>query len=105
MSDQGENIVVIDTRKEATNFTHTLSGVTAAIYRLCEEPVSKNRLVSKLVDLELPSDDVSVSEAIETLVNNKLLLSLSNCYLALALKGQTPPLPDAKDYPAGYLKF
>jgi magnesium-protoporphyrin IX monomethyl ester (oxidative) cyclase len=105
MSDQGENIVVIDTRKVATNFTHQLSGITAAIYRICEEPVSKSRLLSKLAERVPVINDTNVNEALAMLVDNKLLLSLSNCYLALALKGQTPSLPEDKDYPAGYLNF
>jgi len=103
MSDQGENIVVIDTRKVATSFTHKISGLAAAIYRLCEEPISRSRLASKLKELALPCDETKVDNALETLINSKLLLSLSHCYLALALKGQAPALPDVKDYPAGYL--
>jgi hypothetical protein len=105
MSDQGENIVVIDTRKVATNVTHQLSGLTACIYRLCEEPVSKSRLISKLAELALPNDDINVNKALAILIKNKLLLSLSHCYLALALKGKTPKLPDVKDYPSGYLNL
>jgi len=105
MSDQGENIVIIDTRKVATNFTHQISGLEAAIYRLCEEPISRSRLASKLKALALPSDDTKVNNALSTLVKNKLLLSLSHCYLALALKGQAPALPDVEDYPAGYLNL
>ncbi|NQZ21017.1 MAG: RiPP maturation radical SAM protein 1 [Colwellia sp.] len=105
MSDQDESIVVIDTRKVATSFTHQLTGLTAVIYRLCEEPVSKSRLVNKLIKLGLSSDKIEVNEALEILVKNKLLLSLSNCYLALALKGPAPALPETKDYPAGYLNF
>jgi len=92
-----------DTRKVATNFTHQISGLEAAIYRLCDEPISRSRLASKLNALALPSDDTKVNDALSTLVKNKLLLSLSHCYLALALKGKAPALPDVEDYPAGYL--
>jgi len=105
MSDQGENIVVIDTRKVATNFTHQLTGLTAAIYRLCEEPISKSRLVDKLIKLGLSSDEAKVNDALEILLKENLLLSLSNCYLALALKGPAPALPETKDYPSGHLSF
>jgi magnesium-protoporphyrin IX monomethyl ester (oxidative) cyclase len=105
MSDQGESIVIIDTRITATNFTHQLSGLSAAIYRLCEEPISKSRLISKLIELQQLSDDVTVEGSLEELVKSKLLLSLSNCYLALALKGQAPSLPDVRNYPAGYLNL
>jgi len=105
MSDQGESIVIIDTRKVATNFTHTLTGLTADIYRLCEEPISRSRLESKLKEFALTSDEINVNKALETLIKNKVLLALSNCYLALALKGKAPTLPSLSDYPAGYLKL
>jgi magnesium-protoporphyrin IX monomethyl ester (oxidative) cyclase len=105
MSDQGENIVIIDTRKVATNFTHTLSGTSAVIYRLCAEPISPSRLKSKLVEMEQQLEQSDLDGILAELVNNKLLLSLSNCYLALALVGKTPPLPEEKDYPAGYLNL
>jgi len=113
MSDQGENIVVIDTRKVATNFTHQLSGLNAKVYRLCGEPITKSRLVSKLKTEINTEEETEVNEFSEDalnnclafLVNNNLLLSLSHCYLALALAGKTPALPDFKDSPAGHLNL
>ena len=103
MSDKGESIVIIDTRAVATNFTHTLTGLAASIYRLCAEPVSKSRLLSKL---KLQDESIVASDVegiLAKLVGDNILLSLSNCYLALALVGETPALPDVSDYPAGYL--
>lgn len=103
MSDQGEKIVVIDTRKVATNFTHQLTGISANIYRLCQEPITKNRLLNKLEALETNYSHSEIDNSLSSLIDNKLLLSLSNCYLALALIGNTPALPNYKDRPAGHL--
>jgi len=104
MSDQGSQIVIIDTRAVATNFSHTLTGLKADIYRLCGEPIAKERLKTKLNNLLLePIDEVELDKTLEELVNNKLIIALSNCFLSLALVGSTPPLPEIKDYPAGYL--
>ncbi len=105
MSDQGENIVVIDTRKVATNITHQLSGLTADIYRLCAEPITFTRLKTKLNEITVNMCDDDIALCLEKLINDKLLLSMSHCYLALALKGNTPQLPSYKDRPAGYLNL
>jgi len=106
MSDQGSQIVIIDTRKIATNLTHQLAGLKASIYRLCGEPIAKSRLKDKLSnEMAEPMDNMKFDEALEYLVVNKLMIRLSHCYLSLALVGNTPPLPDVKDYPAGYLNL
>jgi ribosomal peptide maturation radical SAM protein 1 len=105
MSDQGENIVIIDTRKIATNFTHQLTGLNADVYRLCAEPITKNRIKAKLSQTENNVNDEEIEKCLTHLVDNKILLSLSHCYLSLALSGQTPALPDFKDSPAGYLNL
>ncbi|MCJ8319316.1 MAG: RiPP maturation radical SAM C-methyltransferase [Colwellia sp.] len=104
MSDQVSQIVIIDTRAVATNFTHTLTGIKADIYRLCGEPIAKGRLKDKLSNVQdRQIDDSRLDKALEELVNDKLIIALSNCFMSLALVGSTPPLPETKDYPAGYL--
>ena len=105
MSDQGEQIVIIDTRKIATNFSHTLTKLNAEVYRLCAEPITKNRIKAKLDKTKIKFTDEKLEECLTHLVNNKILLSLSNCYLSLALAGETPALPDFKDSPSGYLNL
>ncbi len=105
MSEQGEKIVIIDTRQVATSFTHQLTGLSATVYRLCAEPVTKIRLISKLNKLAEKITESDLEGVLKKLVADNILLSLSNCYLALALKGETPPLPDDKDYPSGHLNL
>ena len=105
MSDQADKIVIIDTRKVATSFTHVLTGITAEIYRLCQEPITKNRLISKLEQIKKTVNYITIEQALKSLIDDKLLLSLSNCYLSLALIGKTPALPDYKDRPAGHLNI
>ena len=113
MSEQTESIVIIDTRKIATCFTHTLKGVQAEIYRLCAEPITKNRLKSKLNQLTITeatseNDQISdelIDECLSALLDKKILISLSNCYLSLALVGETPALPTHENSPSGSLKF
>jgi magnesium-protoporphyrin IX monomethyl ester (oxidative) cyclase len=113
MSVQNEKIVIIDTRKVATSFTHILTGIQAEIYRFCAEPITKNRLKAKLSvlhDTEKTSlnsvvTDELINENLSELVNKNILLSLSNCYLSLALVGETPPLPDNVNSPSGSIEF
>ncbi|MDT0604516.1 RiPP maturation radical SAM C-methyltransferase [Thalassotalea castellviae] len=105
MSDQGDKLVIIDTRKVATNFTHQLTGMSADIYRLCQEPITKNRLLKKLEAKRKIESLEQIESNLTSLINDKLLLSLSNCYLSLALMGNTPALPDYKNRPAGHLNI
>jgi len=113
MSDQGDKIVIIDTRKIATSFSHELKGLSMHIYRFCTEPVSKSRLFSLLLAFKLTDErgclvdeqqlKKQIEECLHILTSNKILLPLSHCYLSLALEGNAPELPDVEDYPAGYL--
>jgi len=105
MSDQEEKIVIIDTRAIATDFTHELTGIAALVYRLCGEPITMARLQTKLFEINNSIDELVLAETLANLVADKLLLELSNCYMALALEGKTPPLPEEKDYPVGYLNL
>ncbi len=111
MYDETTHIRILDTREVATKLAHKLEGVTAQIYRLCVGPISKERLLEKLLELDekteadvtLPTSDID--GILQQLIDDKLVLHVSHCYLALALSGELPQLPDSVDYPSGYLSL
>ncbi len=105
MCDKDEQIVVVDTREVSTNSVHILSGLMANVYRLCDEPITFERLKSKVTAIDQEIDDDEINQCLTFLIENNLLLSMSNCYLTLALVGETPPMPDFKDRPAGVLNL
>lgn len=105
MSDQGENLLIIDTRAVATQTTHLLSGLAADIYRLCEEPITAARIKAKLLERGIESDAEQITKVLTELVNSKVMLHLSRCYLSLALTGKTQPMPNVAAKPTGSLKI
>jgi magnesium-protoporphyrin IX monomethyl ester (oxidative) cyclase len=105
MFDQGDHIKILDTRAVATKLSHELRGVAMDIHRICEKPVSRERVLKKL---QLANDGVLPEDAeavLDQLVADKLIIDISHSYINLALKGVLKPLPETKEYPGGYLSL
>ncbi|NQZ10672.1 MAG: RiPP maturation radical SAM protein 1 [Algicola sp.] len=103
MTDHDSLIRILDTRPVATKMMHELKDLKAAVYRLCLAPVSKERL---LINLNKPDATVTIEqldEQLNQLIDDKLMIFVSHCYLSLALLGSIPALPTVIDYPSGYL--
>ncbi len=105
MVDHSDLIRILDTREVATSMVHELTGLDAAIYRLCAEPVTKQRLLDKLLAANEQWQQSAVDDALTQLIDDKLLLFLSHCYLSLALAGNIVPLVPSHEYPSGYLSL
>lgn len=105
MVDHGDSIRIIDTRKVATKFSHNLSGLTAHIYRLCESPMASKHLLEKVNAEGGNATQSDIDPIVQQLIDDKILLNVSNCYLSLALTGNIDMLPASVDYPGGYLSL
>lgn len=105
MVDHGDNIVIFDSRDIATNFAHTLTGITAELYRLAAEPIPKERLIKKLNELSDNFVREDIEQAIQWLLDNKLMISLSKCLMALAFIGESPEMLENKDSPGGNINI
>lgn len=108
MVDQGEQIIIMDSREVATNFTHTLKGLTAQIYRLIAEPTPKERLINKLSELAQVGEKYSeteIEESLQFLLENKLIIHLSKCFMALAFIAESTEMLENKDSPSGNIDF
>ena len=101
MIDKQDSILVMDTREVATNISHVLKGITAEIYRFASEPIPNERLVAKIMDKTQEQDATVIHEQIEWLIDNKLMIQLSKCVMALAFLGNETDLPSNNDFPGG----
>ena len=81
MSDSLFGLMIFDTRPIAPSPRIILLGLKARIYRLASEPVPLNKIISALPDD--PEEDIR--RCLDELVSQKLMISLSNRYLALAV--------------------
>lgn len=107
MADHGEYIIIMDSRKVAVNYTHQLTGLKADIYRLIAEPTPKSRLVIKLTEMHQNSENSfsqqSIEEALQSLVDDRLIIHLSKCYMALAFGAESTEMLENKDSPGGFI--
>lgn len=109
MVDHGEQIIIMDTRKVATNFTHILTGLTATIYRMISEPTPKARLLVKLAEHYQAAEETfteegleeALEESIDFLIKNHLMIHLSKCYMSLAFVGESTEMLENQDAPSG----
>ncbi|MEM1322959.1 MAG: RiPP maturation radical SAM C-methyltransferase [Bacteroidota bacterium] len=98
------SIRILDSRFIATKRSHELTGMSAAIYLLCEKSATKEKLVkalSKQFNTALTWEDVEPK--VEQLMSDALMMKISGRYLALALRGAIPSLTPTFDFPGGHI--
>lgn len=103
MTDTGNKIILTDTRPIATRLLHTLTGLEAELYRMCAEPITPQRLLTKISQQESAIGQDSFNAIMKKLTDNHLVILLSNCYFALAYSQDSRAYLNIKDYPSGYL--
>ena len=81
MSDSLFGLMIFDTRPIAPSPRIILLGLKARIYRLASEPVPLNKIISALPD----DSEEDIRKCLDELVSQKLMIFLSNRYLALAV--------------------
>ena len=82
MTDYGDEIFIMDNRPCMTGPFHVLTGAAGRIYRLAWDPVTEEKLYAELPD-EYGREEIS--EAVQMLLDNKLMIFLTGRYLALAV--------------------
>jgi len=96
---------IIDTRPVAVTRTYSFHGLAAALYRACNEAISQKALLARIrteqKDERITWEDLEAH--LNVFIDNKLMLFLSDRYLALALDGNIPELPGIDEFPGGYL--
>jgi len=100
MSDDGSRFKVIDLRSCARRLTHTLAGVDYLVYKACATAEKEEKIFEFASGKEKFSID-DIRNSISRLIENKLLICIGRKYLALAINGMAPALPEIKDFPGG----
>ena len=105
MTDHGDRISFFDTRPVASSRRHEVSGLARRVYLACDQAQSKTGLLSALKsdDGEASPTWDDVAPIVADLCERRLMLHLSGKYLAIAVAGELPPIPQAYRFPGGYL--
>lgn len=103
MVDQGESLLIIDTRDCRDLRAQLLLGAERDVYRLCASPVREER-VAEALDGQYAAE--TVSAAVESLISKKLLVKASGRLLALAVETDMETLKkrDIRDFQRLYQK-
>lgn len=94
MVDSGDRIEITDTRPCKVKEKHILTGLNYWIYKSCDRSVSFEPLLKTLKN-NYPESLCwhEVKEAIDYLIEQKILLKLNNKFLSLAIREPSPHFP------------
>ncbi len=102
VEDDGKQSRIIDTRPCAVEKSYVLTGLHRLIYQRCREPRSRDGLPDYFkdnVDIGVSVNDIN--NAIDDMVERKLMLSLNGKLLSLALKEPQRPLMTKRNFLTG----
>jgi magnesium-protoporphyrin IX monomethyl ester (oxidative) cyclase len=100
MTADGSRIEILDTRPCATQRRVTLDGLVAEIHAACDPAIDARELRRRLGGGD-PARAAAVEAAVAELKALCLLLEVHGRYLALAVPGELPTLPDPTQFPGG----
>lgn len=104
MEDDGNRILIQDTRPCAVQPETVLEGMAAAVYRACDRACTREELIKALASPSgTPPNPAALQSVLAELKQNRLLLESGGRFLALAVTRQRPPLPLLEDYPGGIM--
>jgi ribosomal peptide maturation radical SAM protein 1 len=105
MTVEGGAVHVLDTRPCAVVRRVTLEGVDTDVYLACDPAVGQAELLKRVAR---PADAARTVEAVRAAIARlcelKLLLHVHGKYLALAVGGDLPIIPDPEEFPGGYFE-
>jgi len=105
MQEEGDQLVITDTRSCARQSKYLLTGLARAIYQACDQAQPPAGILKELQATYAKQLTWEVVEPfIQELVEQALLLPLHGRFFSLAVPGPLKPLPLMTDSPAGYLE-
>ena len=100
--DQGDCPRIVDTRPCAVEAEMILSGLAYKVYQVCDRHLSQTELLNALKrkhQLEVSWEEVE--PVVQELRDRRILLSIGDRYLSLAVREPIHPLMAERDYPSG----
>lgn len=92
-SDHGSHLEILDTRRVADQRRYRLSGISRELLLACDSPRSTEKLQQQF--------GPSTLEQLRQLERRKVVLELGGRWLALAVPGRVPRLPERDRFPGG----
>jgi ribosomal peptide maturation radical SAM protein 1 len=103
MSEQGEELQIIDTRPCAVQHLISLTGLHKKIYFLCDKALTPREIIKALSsNYEISTSWEEIQVSLDELQKLKILIKLSGRFLSLAVSDRMPDLCSVEDYPGGY---
>jgi magnesium-protoporphyrin IX monomethyl ester (oxidative) cyclase len=103
-SNLGGRVQIFDTRKCAIERIFYLEGLSAAVYLACDRALTKTELLDSLSkNHQMDREWEEVESVLKELKERKILLEISNRFLALAVNGEVPSLIQNEAFPGGYI--
>ena len=103
--DEGEQLTIRDTRPCRQAEEWHLQGLAYWVYQCCDRAVTRTELLRALQKHNLVVAWDEVQPIIEELQAQRILLSLNDRFLSLAVKTPTTPLKTASEAPAGHINL
>jgi magnesium-protoporphyrin IX monomethyl ester (oxidative) cyclase len=95
----GDELVIRDTRPLAVADCHRYNGLKREIYLAADGAPQKETLIQKFVENGAKAG--AIEEICQEFLDNKLALEIDGRFLGLAVRGPSPELPSAVEYPGG----
>ncbi len=98
LQDRGDSLEILDTRQCAPRRRHRLEGLSREIYLACDASQTPQSLAA-----QLGGERELLGRLLEELLADRLMAHQNGRYLALATRGQLPPLWQHSEFPGGSL--
>ena len=95
----GDELVIRDTRPLAVAYCHSYNGLKREIYLAADGAPQKETLIQKFAENGAKVGEIE--EICQEFLDNKLALEIDGRFLGLAVRGPSPELPSAVEYPGG----
>lgn len=99
VSENEGQLEFFDTRPCAAETRYRASRIESAVYQACEPATTLNGLIRQVGDSTITGQ--SIREALDHLTARRLILSIRNQYLGLAIPGRLPSICPPTDFPGG----
>jgi ribosomal peptide maturation radical SAM protein 1 len=101
---RGDFLEFHDTRGCAPSNETAIEGLHRDVYLCCEDGTARNRLTQLLkARYAFAGTEDEIHDAVESLIESKLILALDDRLLGLATQGPAPEFSELEDLPLGYV--
>jgi magnesium-protoporphyrin IX monomethyl ester (oxidative) cyclase len=102
MVERGDELEITDTRRCRVAPRHRLTGLSRAVYEICDQAHNPDGILRRLqAHYEKSCKWDEVAPLVADLCARKLMVEMEGHFLSLAMRGPLRPLPHMRNYPGG----